>query len=81
MLRPDCQPPEPWRGRAHPRGTTPRRWSAALPGRSPHDGALVATQDVPHGAEIVGMPHGRHDTDRGADESARHFRDLSRQST
>jgi hypothetical protein len=38
------------------------------------NGAVVLTQHLEPGGEIISVPHGRHDRESGADERAGHFR-------
>ena len=45
--------------------------------RSTHDGAAILAQHFQPRADVVGMAHGRHDTERCADERARNLGDLS----
>src|SRR3546814_9099967 len=41
--------------------------------RGANDGAVILAQHLEPGSDVVGMPHGRHDAERGADEGASHL--------
>ena len=43
--------------------------------RSSHDGAVILSQHLQPGTDVVGVAHGRHDTERGTNERTRHFGD------
>jgi hypothetical protein len=38
--------------------------------RGTNDGAVIVAQHLEPGPDVVGVPHGRHDAERGADEGA-----------
>src|SRR3546814_3185160 len=39
------------------------------------DGPIILADDVQPGTEVIGVPDGRHDAERGADEGAPHLGD------
>ena len=41
------------------------------------DGPIILADDVQPGTEVIGVPDGRNDTERGADEGTRHLGDIS----